>query len=96
MSCDCIDAVNKALTAKGATRLYVPIEMVWEHKDAQGNTVPTTMKADRVAVGTILDDLAKKRGEKPLSVIAAFCPFCGEAYDHNPAPKLDPRKEAAV
>lgn len=78
--CDCIERINRNLSELGATRLHVPIRVVWEHKTADGSVVPTTFHADRVGVATDFDSKLKKRGEKAIEVVASFCPFCGEKY----------------
>ena len=31
--------------------------------------------------------LVKKRGDRPVYILPAFCPFCGSAYD-TPKPKV--------
>lgn len=69
--CDCIDEMNKRLKERGFnTQVNYPI-MLW---DESGKPID----GKRCILETVkLDD---KKREKPKSILAKYCPFCGEKY----------------
>lgn len=70
--CDCIRTTNESLRAKYNTELVTTISFV------EG-------QPSRVAVGTEKAD-SSIRG-KPITLVATFCPFCGEKYTKHPEQK---------
>jgi len=72
MSCECIDKINGVLAKHGTTRIDPPI--LGETTGEQFN-----FTADQCAIvtGTVGK---RKRGERKVVVVGAFCPFCGQAY----------------
>lgn len=67
--CNCIDMSVKALEEKKInTSLVIPITFRTDGK----------VSADRLTVGTEKRDFSKR--EKPVTIFASFCPFCGEKY----------------
>jgi hypothetical protein len=73
--CDCIKRVDTALVEKGVTSRIAPV-LFWDGKPA------------RAAVQTYVPDELQKRApsgrvvrrEKPITLVADFCPWCGEKY----------------
>ena len=66
--CDCITLVNEKL-AEYNTQLSLTIAL----RDG-------TLKVEGVRIETHkIND--KQRG-KPMAITAAYCPFCGEKYEH--------------
>ncbi len=72
--CDCITLTNKALEPYNTQ-----VECIFNLFD---KTLPSSM----VVISTMKKD-AGKRG-KPKTLVAAFCPLCGEKYE------LDAEEEA--
>jgi len=67
--CNCIVEVNKHLEEMGKnTQLDIPI--TW---NGAGK-----VQADRISIMTRKADDTKR--EKPIEIIPAYCPFCGERY----------------
>lgn len=72
--CNCISEVEAKLKETGRnTKLDIPITFSLTGK----------LSADRVNVATCKRD--DKKREKPLRLFAAYCPFCGEAYESGEA-----------
>jgi len=73
--CTCIDDAEKQLLESGRnTKLDIPITFSLTGKG---------LSANRVTVSTCKRD--DKKREKPLRMFAAFCPFCGQAYESDDA-----------
>ena len=69
--CDCIEEVNAKFVEMGKnTQLDIPISISVEKGIASVSTV-------RIATRKL--DTSKR--EKPISLVAGFCPFCGEEYE---------------
>jgi hypothetical protein len=67
--CNCIKEINAKLVEAGKnTRLDIPI--TWSFIDQ--------LDASWVAIKTCKLDDSKR--EKPVTLLPAYCPFCGEAY----------------
>lgn len=67
MACDCIATVNAKLEEDGHnTCLTIPLVF-------GGDGV------DRLMIRTEVK--TPKRGAKPVSMFASYCPFCGEKYN---------------
>lgn len=76
MACECFARINKQLAERGATRLVNHMTFT-EEKGDQPSRLDMLDRA-QIAVELCAD---KKRGEKPLTLIATFCPFCGVRYE---------------
>jgi hypothetical protein len=65
--CDCIDLTNKALV---------------EHNTEMGLDFHIDRETVRVNTSVSLTTrlIEKKRGARPISILATFCPFCGTRY----------------
>ena len=69
--CKCIEEVNASLAKTGKnTQLDIPISISIEKGMASMSNV-------RIATKKL--DTSKR--EKPISLVAGFCPFCGEEYE---------------
>jgi hypothetical protein len=79
-ACDCIDNFNTRL-AQHNTRITLGLTRI------NGDWVERlTIASEQIETG---------RGKKKaVSVIASFCPFCGERYDPEPLPDWKPIDEA--
>jgi hypothetical protein len=66
VGCNCIELTDKAL-AEHNTRLM--LTFTW---DENGKTTTS------IAVPTQV--IEKKRGARPVNILAVFCPFCGRRY----------------
>jgi hypothetical protein len=69
--CNCIELSEKALIEHGDNNTALAIPIVF-HTD--GKEHPT-----RLTVGTEKRDPDKR--QKPATIFASFCPFCGEKYE---------------
>ena len=65
--CDCIKLTNEALKAHNAK-----LDVTWE-LDRETGAV-----AEKIAIGTSL--IEKKRGARPMQMIANYCAVCGARY----------------
>ena len=67
-NCGCIDQIDAALERQGnASRVAAVLSLTGAPPKAQVQThIPFAP--------------AKKRGEKPVVLIATYCPFCGVKY----------------
>ena len=74
--CNCIEETNKSLKEEHAewnTMLNIPIS--FNYHTGQMHTL-------KVIISTMkLDD---KKRQKPITLFASYCPFCGEKYDSEP------------
>jgi len=69
--CNCIEENDKALEDLNRnTKLDIPFRF------SQTNG---TMKANRVKIATCKID--EKNRQKPITLLASYCPFCGEKYE---------------
>lgn len=64
--CNCLDLANEKLADKNTQ-----VELIWGLGDKGGLAV-------RMGVRTVKID-SKKRG-RPITLLASFCPFCGEQH----------------
>jgi len=73
MTCNCIETVNQKLLEAGKnTAISVPLFFAFEGEKTRGPCcVIETKKAN------------DKVREKPSSIFATFCPFCGIKYDQD-------------
>lgn len=69
--CDCIEKTQESLKTLGKnTQLVIPLVI---------NRIKGVPEIDRVVVATCkLDDRNK---QKPITLLATYCPFCGEKYN---------------
>lgn len=72
--CNCISEVEAKLEETGRnTKLDIPITF----------SLTGSLHGDKVTVSTCKRD--EKKREKPLRLFAAYCPFCGVAYESEQA-----------
>ena len=72
MACNCIKGINQELIAMGSnTMLDVPATL------DKGQ-----LKTGRVTVATCKRNMSKR--EKPMKLLATYCPFCGTKYEEKP------------
>ena len=65
--CNCIELTNKALVEHN-TELGLNFQI-----NRETGSISTT-----IALSTVL--VEQKRGARPVSILATFCPFCAERY----------------
>ena len=73
--CNCIEEINKRLEEMqpdNNTKLDIPITFSLSGK----------FGIQRVRVQTTKRDTYNRK--KPISIQAAYCPFCGKAYEEEP------------
>lgn len=70
--CNCIDLTNEALRPHN-THLGLAFQI---SRNTGG--ISTT-------IGIETELIEKKRGAKPMRILASFCPFCGTAYAREEA-----------
>lgn len=75
--CECITQTNEALEKQGLnTMINTPI--MWNKKGI--------VETPRVLIETVKRDPSKR--EKPINLLAAYCPFCGQPYEQPEAPQV--------
>jgi hypothetical protein len=76
--CDCIKSIDDALIEKGVASRVEPVDF-WDGKPSRvavRTYVPEELQP-RAKTGRVL------RRERPITLIADFCPFCGEKYPES-------------
>lgn len=77
MNCDCIKRVNEKLAEQN---LALNATFIPEPKKPYST----------LSISTHFKDLAKKkRGQKPMSIIVTYCPFCGKKAKDAHEQQLD-------
>jgi hypothetical protein len=69
--CDCIKMTNDGLKEHPEWNTQVLVPITFSMKNGG-------LKADRLAVAT--EKLDDKKRQKPITLFASYCPFCGEKY----------------
>jgi small ligand-binding sensory domain FIST len=72
MACNCIDTINGVLAKNGTTRIAPPLI-----GETEGGEFKMSASQCAIVTGT---SGTRKRGERKVTVVAQFCPFCGQAY----------------
>ena len=73
--CDCVRKMNEALAGRNGK-----ITQGFSYQDGELRLLPTFVCVEKI----------ESRKKKPPSIIASFCPFCGEKYELHEPNNLNP------